>query len=453
MALLKSVNPYNPSRIINYQELTDMKLMVFVGRAETAFKKFRGTSFAYRKERLKKVSAILKERQREFAEIITSEMGKPITQSLAEVNKCAWVCEYYADNGAKFLKKKLIPSDASESYVIYEPLGPVLAVMPWNFPFWQLFRFAAPALMAGNTILLKHASNVQGCGIIIEEIFSEAGFEEGVVQNLAIGAAKVKQVIEHEYVRAVTLTGSEQAGSAVASVAGSVIKKCVLELGGNNAFVVLNDAHIEYAVNIAMTARLQNGGQSCIAAKRFILEQGIADDFISLLRKKLKALKTGDPMDEATELATLSSNSQAAEVSSQVDRSVKMGAEILAGGKRDGAFYEPTILSGVKPGMPVFDEEVFGPVFAITVAVSPIHALELSNLSEFGLGMQVFTQSESDAQLFIDGAREGAVFINGMVKSDPRLPFGGVKKSGYGRELSVEGIREFVNVKTIWKGS
>jgi len=452
MTLLKSVNPYNPNRIVNYQELNDMKLMLLVGRSETAFKRYRDSSFSYRKQRMKSVAELLRENNRACAEIITFEMGKPIKEAIAEVNKCAWVCDYYADNAAKFLQKKKIPTDASDSYVIFQPLGPILAIMPWNFPFWQVFRFAAPALMAGNTALLKHASSVQGCGMKIEELFREAGFEEGVFQNLTIGSAMVSKVIEHEYVKAVTLTGSEQAGAEVASLAASKIKKSVLELGGNNAFVVLNDAPLEYAVNIAVKARLQNGGQSCIAAKRFILEKDIAADFISLLRKKLREVRIGDPMDETTDMATLSSATQAREVERQVDESVKGGAELLVGGRREGAFYEPTVLTGVKPGMAVFDEEVFGPVFAIITAGSPEEALELSNTSDFGLGMQVFTSSEDLAELFINGAVEGSVFINGLVKSDPRLPFGGVKRSGFGRELSVEGIREFVNIKTVWKG-
>jgi succinate-semialdehyde dehydrogenase/glutarate-semialdehyde dehydrogenase len=322
--------------------------------------------------------------------------------------------------------------------------------MPWNFPFWQVFRFAAPALMAGNTALLKHASNVQGCALAIESIFREAGFEEGVFQNLAISAGRVAGVIAHEGIKAVTLTGSEAAGKAVAGEAGKHLKKCVLELGGNNAFVVLNDADMELALQVALPARLQNGGQSCIAAKRFILEEGIAADFLDELIKRTGEVKIGDPGQPETTLGPLSSEQQAMEVEQQVNRSLEMGAGLVNGGKRDGTFFPPTILTGVEPGMPVFDEEVFGPVFPITVAQSAAHALELSNLSPFGLGMQLFTQSEEQVSKFIEGAEEGAVFINEMVKSDPRLPFGGIKRSGFGRELSREGIREFVNIKTVW---
>lgn len=399
---------------------------------------------------MNKVAHILRERSREFAEIITREMGKPIGEATAEVKKCAWVCEYYAAHAAEFLKEKVIETEAEESWVLYEPLGPVLAVMPWNFPFWQVFRCAAPALMAGNTLLLKHASNVQGCAGAIEEIFLEAGFEEGIFQNLAISSDRVAGVIASEYIRGISLTGSEEAGKAVAAEAGRHLKKCVLELGGSNAFVVLNDANRELALNVAIPARMQNGGQSCIAAKRFILESWIAEDFVPLLVKKVGDLVMGDPMEEGTQVGPLVSVQQAKEVEEQVRRSLDMGASLLLGGERERAFFEPTILSGVTPQMPVFEEEVFGPVYALMEASSPEQALELSNQSKFGLGMQVFTESEQSADLFIKGAEEGAVFVNAMVKSDPRLPFGGVKTSGYGRELSVEGIMEFVNVKTIW---
>ncbi len=450
MAFLKSINPYDQSRIVNYPQVTDMNLTILLGRSNTAFSEYRYTSFEQRATWMNHVASGLRERSRDFAEVITREMGKPVTESEAEVKKCAWVCEFYAEKAKEFLAKKIIITEADESSVLYQPLGPILAIMPWNFPFWQVFRFAAPALMAGNTALLKHASNVQGCAGVIEEIFLEAGFQKGVFQNLAIGSDRVASVISNEYVKAVTLTGSELAGIAVASEAGRYLKKCVLELGGNNAFVVLNDANQELALNIAMPARLLNSGQSCIAAKRFILESWIAEDFIPELVKRIGQLVVGDPMVEETNIGPLSSVKQAREVERQVRDSVGMGAKLIAGGNREGAFIEPTVITSVKPGMPVFDEEVFGPVFSIIEVGSPEEALELSNNSKYGLGVQVFTQSESSAELFIDGAEEGAVFINAMVKSDPRLPFGGLKNSGFGRELSVEGIREFVNIKTIW---
>jgi len=450
MPVLKSVNPYDPSRIVNYPQVSDMNLLVLLGRSNAAFQTYKTTSFETRSRLMNRVASILRERSREFGELITREMGKPIREAEAEVKKCAWVCEFYAYKAEVWLGKRIVETEADESMVIYQPLGPILAVMPWNFPFWQVFRFAAPALMAGNTALLKHASNVQGSASAIEMIFTEAGYEEGVFQNLAIGSDRVAGVIANGYVKAVTLTGSESAGAAVATEAGRFIKKCVLELGGNNAFVVLNDANQELALNIAIPARMQNGGQSCIAAKRFIVESWIAEDFVPELVKRVGQMVVGDPMDDVTQVGPLVSVKHAKEVEAQVRSSVEQGARLLTGGHRDGAFFEPSVVAGVKPGMPLFDDEVFGPVIAVTEADSVEHALELSNQSEFGLGIQVFTQSETSVNFFIEKADEGSVFINSMVKSDPRLPFGGIKKSGFGRELSEEGIREFVNIKTIW---
>ena len=450
MAFLKSINPFHPSRIVNYPQATREELASRLDLAKRVFSSYRSSTFEERASRMNRAAAILRERKGALAGLITEEMGKPVSEAEAEVEKCAWVCEFYAAHAAQFLATHHIKTEATESMVQFQPLGPVLAVMPWNFPFWQVFRFAAPALMAGNTAVLKHASNVQGCAMAIETLFLDAGFEEGVFQNLAISADRVAGVIAHEGIKAVTLTGSEAAGMAVAAEAGRHLKKCVLELGGNNAFVVLNDADMELALQVALPARLQNGGQSCIAAKRFILEEGIAEDFMEELVNRTGEVKTGDPGLRETQVGPLSSEKQAMEVEQQVNRSLEQGARLLAGGERDGTFYSPTILTGVEPGMPVFEEEVFGPVFSITVAQSATHALELSNLSRYGLGMQLFTQSEELASQFIEGAEEGAVFVNGMVKSDPRLPFGGVKRSGFGRELSREGIREFVNIKTVW---
>ncbi len=453
MSFLKSVDPYNPTRIVNYPQATDQEIERHLKKSADLFPAFRKQTFGERARKMNHAAGILKKNAKTYGEIITGEMGKPVSESVAEVEKCAWVCEFYAMHAEEFLKREMIPTEARESMVLYQPLGPVLAIMPWNFPFWQVFRFAAPALMAGNTALLKHASNVQGCARAIEELFLEAGFEEGVFQNLAISSGRVAGVIGNEVVRAVTLTGSEAAGIAVASEAGRNLKKCVLELGGNNAFVVLNDADVDHALQVALPARLQNGGQSCIAAKRFILEQAIAREFIDGLLGKVRSLVVGDPMKPETQVGPLSSEGQAKEVEQQVKRSLKMGARLLEGGTREGAFYKPAVLTGVEPGMPLFEEEVFGPVFAISEVPSPGRAMELSNRSRYGLGMQVFTQSEEQAAYFIEASEEGAVFVNDMVKSDPRLPFGGVKRSGFGRELSREGIREFVNVKTVWIGS
>lgn len=452
MKSLKSINPYNLKQVSAVTELTEKEIKQKISRSAEQFLSFRKRSFSYRRERMQRASSILRERKHEFAEMITIEMGKLYEEAAAEVEKCAWVCEYYAEHAESFLAPRAIDTDADKSMVVCQPLGPVLAVMPWNFPLWQVFRFAAPALMAGNTALLKHASNVQGCAGMMESLFISAGFEEGVFMNLTISSSMVGGVIASPEVKAVTLTGSEPAGAAVAAEAGRNLKKTVLELGGSNAFVVLRDAKLDHAVKTAMKARLQNAGQSCIAAKRFIVDELVFDTFIKMLEEEVQKLRRGDPMDAQTTIAPLSSVSQAKSVEKQVRESVKAGANLHVGGKREDAFFEPTILTGVEPGMAVFDEETFGPVFAVTSASGDAQALALSNNSEFGLGMQVFTSSESSAELFMHEANEGAVFVNGLVKSDPRLPFGGVKRSGYGRELSAEGIREFVNVKTLWMG-
>ena len=448
---MKSINPYSGETIAEYPEMDNDTISKILEQAGETYKEYRNTSFGDRSAKMFKVAELLRSNVEELANLMTAEMGKLLSESRAEVKKCAWVCEYYAENAEEFLSNRTIETDAEKSYVKYEPIGTILAVMPWNFPFWQVFRFAAPTVMAGNTALLKHASNVQGCAEKIEELFLKAGFEKGVFQNLAIGSSKVAGIIENPVVKAVTLTGSEGAGAAVAETAGKRIKKSVLELGGSNAFVVLADSNLKNAVDVALTARLQNGGQSCIAAKRFIVEEAVYDEFMEELKKRVEEYVVGNPKDEDIDIGPMSSVSQAETVEEQVVESKKQGAEIISGGKRDNAFFEPTILTGVKPGMAAFDEEVFGPVFAVSPPVeSPEEALELANNSTFGLGINVFTGSEKNAQLFIDNASEGAVFINAMVKSDPRLPFGGVKRSGYGRELSSEGIREFVNVKTVY---
>lgn len=452
MKSLKSINPYNLNQLSSVKELPEREIKEKISLSAEQFLSFRKRSYAYRSERMRRAAGLLREQKREFAEMITREMGKRFEESESEVEKCAWVCEYYAEHAESFLASRTVETDAEKSMVVCQPLGPVLAVMPWNFPLWQVFRFAAPALMAGNTALLKHASNVQGCAGMMESLFLSAGFEEGVFMNLAISSSKVGAVIASPEVKAVTLTGSEPAGAAVAAEAGRQLKKTVLELGGSNAFVVLKDADLEHALETAMQARLQNAGQSCIAAKRFIVDDEVFDAFIGKLEEEVGKLRRGDPMDAGTTIAPLCSVDQAKAVEKQVRESVKEGAVLVTGGKREDAFFEPTILTEVEPGMPAFDEETFGPVFAVTRASGDAQALALSNNSEFGLGMQVFTGSEASAELFMHEANEGAVFVNGLVKSDPRLPFGGVKRSGYGRELSAEGIREFVNVKTLWVG-
>ena len=396
------------------------------------------------------LATLLLENKQEFATGITKEMHKPITQSIAEVEKCALLCTYYFENAEKLLLPKVIKTEASESFVAYEPLGVILGVMPWNFPFWQVFRFAIPTIAAGNTVVVKHASNVPKSAELIQTLFEKAGFPKGCYQNLSISSNKVASVIANPIIKAVSLTGSELAGIAVATEAAKHLKKCVLELGGNNAFVILEDANIEKAVATAVNARMQNAGQSCIAAKRFLVHENIAAEFVAKFQVALQNLKTGNPLDKETQISSLARVDLAEEIETQVQKSIQMGATLICGGNRKEAFYEPTILTNVTVKMPVFNQETFGPVAAITTFKTIEEAIALSNRSDFGLGVSVFTQNMDCIKTKISAFNEGAVFINEMVKSDPRLPFGGVKKSGYGRELAEDGIKEFVNVKTVF---
>ena len=384
---------------------------------------------------------------------MTDEMGKPIQQSISEIEKCKWVCEYYAENAENFLEEEIIETDADKSFIQFDPLGVVLAIMPWNFPFWQVFRFAAPALMAGNVALLKHASNVQMCAREIESIFREAGFPEGCFTTLLIGSSKVEQVIANSSVKAVTLTGSEIAGSKVAQFSGRYIKKTVMELGGSDPFIVLEDADIDKAVETGVKARLINNGQSCIAAKRFIIAENIFDKFKEQFVDKMKAQKIGDPLDESVDVGPMARRDLMEQLHDQVERSVKNGAKLICGGKpldRQGNYYLPTVLTDIKPGMPAYEEELFGPVAALFKVEDVYQALEVANSSKYGLGASLWTKDLQKARELTRLIESGSVFINGLVKSDPRLPFGGVKFSGYGRELSHYGIKEFVNIKTIW---
>jgi succinate-semialdehyde dehydrogenase/glutarate-semialdehyde dehydrogenase len=400
-----------------------------------------------------KAAQILENEKERFGRLMTEEMGKPFQSAVAEAAKCAWVCHYYAENAEKQLADELIETNASRSYIHYQPLGPVLAIMPWNFPFWQVFRFAAPATMAGNVGLLKHASNVPQCALAIEEIFLRAGFPEGAFQTLLIGSGKVKRVLEDPRIMAATLTGSEPAGSQVASEAGRLIKKTVLELGGSDPFIVMPSANLDEAVSTAIKARIINNGQSCIAAKRFIIAEPIADEFERRFIQGMQALKVGDPMDETTDIGPLATEDILNDLDQQVKDSVAQGARILTGGeplKGPGNYYPPTVISDIPEDSPAYCEELFGPV-AILFRVKDIDAaIELANDTSFGLGASAWTNDEEERLCFIDEIEAGSVFINGMVASDPRLPFGGVKVSGYGRELSAFGIREFVNIKTVW---
>ena len=377
-------------------------------------------------------------------------MGKPITEARGEVNKCAWVCDYYADHAADFLADEIIPTNAAQSFVKHSPIGSVLAIMPWNFPFWQVFRFAAPTLTAGNIGLLKHASNVFGSAKLIEEVFVKAGYPTGVFQNMIVDHEQAEQIIAHPTVRAITLTGSERAGSAVAATAGKYLKKTLLELGGNNAFIVWEDADIDEAVKTAVTARMLNCGQSCIAAKRFILLEAIYEEFVTKFTKAIKDLKSGDPMDDATQVGPLARLDFATQLNKQVTESIAQGAQLLLGGQQNGSYHEPTILGEVLPGMPAFDQETFGPLAAMIKAKDIEHAFELSEMSNYGLGITVCTQNIELALQYADSVSDGAYFVNELVKSDPRLPFGGTKQSGYGRELAKDGMMEFVNRKTVY---
>jgi len=450
---MKSVNPATGQTIRDYPEHDEPEVAARLERAEQAFVSWRKVPFAERGRLMRAAGDILRDRAGDYGRLITEEMGKPIAAAEGEVDKCAWVCDFYAENAERFLSAEPVGTDASRSLVRYDPLGPVLAIMPWNFPFWQVFRFAAPALMAGNVGLLKHAGNVPGTALAIEEVFRDAGFPEGVFTTLLIPSSRVAELIRHPAVRAVTLTGSDKAGMEVAAEAGRQLKKTVLELGGSDPFIVLADADPVETAKQAAKARTINTGQSCIAAKRFIVEEPIADRFEEEMVKAMEALKVGDPMDRGIEIGPMAREDLLDDLDDQVRRSVEAGAELKTGGKRldgEGWFYPPTVLSGVRPGMPAFDEETFGPVAAVIRARDTDEAIELANRSRFGLGASIWTADSIRAEALASEIEAGSVFVNGMVKSDPRLPFGGIKTSGYGRELADVGIREFVNIKTVW---
>jgi len=444
------INPFNLTFCSEHQYITDAEAKNKLKISQKSLNLWELYPVGERAKFIKSLIFALTKNQQKLAETATMEMGKPIKQSIAEVKKCISLCKFYINNAEKFLNSDSIASDATESYVSYEPLGVIVGVMPWNFPYWQVFRFAVPAILAGNTVLVKHASNVAGCGKLLEELFLETGFPEGVYQNLLISGGQVEKVIEDPIVKAVSLTGSEKAGASVASVAARHIKKAVLELGGSNGFIVCRDADIDATIPIAVNARMQNTGQSCIAAKRFFVHNDIYDIFMEKYVEAVIKLKTGDPMDEATEIGPLARVDLAEEIEKLVSDSVKMGARVLTGGKRKDAFYEPTVLVDVTTDMPVFKEETFGPVAAVLRFDTFDEVIELSNKTNFGLGVSIFTKDVDAIRNKIPLFREGAVFINAMVKSDPALPFGGVKSSGYGRELAENGIKEFVNVKTVY---
>ncbi len=446
----KSINPYNNKEIASYTEQTEDEIKNILDKSDHVSKSWREVAIGERCNFLTNAGGILRNNVDKYAETMTFEMGKTISEARAEIKKCAWVCDYYAENAERHLADEIIETDASESFVSYDPLGTILAIMPWNYPFWQVFRFAAPTLVAGNTALLKHAPNVFGCAKQIEELFIEAGFPDGVFQNLIMHHDKTEKIISSDTVKAVTLTGSERAGRSVGSLAGKYLKKSVLELGGSNAFIVLEDADIEQAVETALTARFMNCGQSCIASKRFILVGDAYESFVPEFLKRVRELKEGDPIDESTDIGPMARKDLADELHEQVEKSVAKGAKIETGGEQNNTFHEPTVLTGVKPGMPVFDEETFGPVAAVLRAENETEAYDLAAESKYGLGLTLFTTDIEKARRNVGRVADGAFFVNHLVKSDPRLPFGGTKNSGYGRELSREGIREFVNKKTVY---
>jgi succinate-semialdehyde dehydrogenase / glutarate-semialdehyde dehydrogenase len=452
MASMTSVNPATGEVLARFDELPDAELERRLARAEEVFRSWRRRPFAERAALMRRAADVLEGRKEHWGRIMTLEMGKTLRSAIAEAEKSAWACRYYADNAERFLADEEVKASATRSFVRHLPIGPVLAVMPWNFPFWQVFRFAAPTLMAGNVGLLKHASNVPQSALAIEEVFREAGFPEGCFQTLLVGSARVQRIVEDERVRAITLTGSEGAGAAVASAAGRVVKKTVLELGGSDPFVVMPSASLEAAVKTAVTARTINNGQSCIAAKRFIVHAAIADRFEAEFVARMGALRVGDPMDAATDVGPLATGAELSKLVEQVDAAVKAGARVLLGGKPTGGkgyYYPPTVLGGVSKESPSYREEIFGPVAMVFRVKDVEEAIAVANDVPFGLGSSVWTNDPGERERFVNDVEAGATFVNAMVASDPRLPFGGVKRSGYGRELARDGIREFVNVKTV----
>jgi succinate-semialdehyde dehydrogenase / glutarate-semialdehyde dehydrogenase len=450
--LIVSINPFTGEILHEYEQDSDQALESKLQLASETFREYRKTSFARRSQMMNRAAEILENGKETFGRLMTQEMGKTLRAAIQEAEKCAFACRYYAENAERFLADEEAKSSAARTFLRYQPIGPVLAIMPWNFPFWQVFRFAAPGLMAGNVGLLKHASNVPQCALAISEIFRKAGFPEGVFQTLLIGTDRVNRVIADPRVVAVTLTGSVGAGSHVAAAAGKEVKKTVLELGGSDPFIIMPSADLDRAVETAVQARVINNGQSCIAAKRFIVHQRIAEQFERKFVARMALLKVGDPMDPATDVGPLATADGLRTLEQQVNETVKMGARVLLGGKRinrQGNFFEPTILSDIPKGSPALDDELFGPVASVFDVSSMAEAIHLANDSKFGLGSCAWTNDDAERELFINEIESGMAFVNGMVASDPRIPFGGVKQSGYGRELSSNGIREFTNIKTV----
>lgn len=450
---LESINPATGKRITIYDEFDSKKLNEVLEQVDATQKEWVKVPFSERAEKMKKAAEILREKSDAFGRLMADEMGKPLAQGKGEAEKCAWVCDYYAENAEKFLEDLPIKTDARKSYVHYQTMGVVFAVMPWNFPFWQVFRFAAPALMAGNAGVLKHSENVTGCALAIEKIFQNAGFPKNIFRTLLISRDKAQEVIEHPVVKAVTLTGSTKAGKIVASQAGSVLKKTVLELGGSDPYVILEDANLDKAVETCVTSRLINSGQSCIAAKRFIVVEKVYDAFLKRFIEKMKSKNVGDPYEDNVDLGPQARSDLRENLHSQVKKSVEKGAKVVLGGvipERNGFYYPPTVLVNVTEGMPAYDEELFGPVASVIKAKDENDAIRIANDTSYGLGSAVFTENiEKGEKIAAEKLLAGSSFVNSFVASDPRLPFGGIKESGYGRELSPFGIKEFMNAKTV----
>ena len=453
--MLKSIDPATGRELATFPEADQGAIESALSRAWDARYGWRDAGVGLRASLMRSVAGVLRADKSRYAALLTSEMGKPIVEAEAEVEKCAWTANWFAGNAERLLADEPVDSTGAESYVRFQPIGVILAVMPWNFPFWQAFRAGLPALSAGNVMLLKHSSNVPQSALAVEEVFREAGVPEGVFQTLLIGSAAVERVIADRRVAGVTLTGSDKAGSLVAETAGKELKKTVLELGGSDPFIVLADADLNTAASVACRARNQNNGQSCIAAKRFIVEEGVADEFEQRFTSAVAALRVGNPMDRANQVGPLARGDLVDELERQVNESVRMGARTVVGGKRiagDGYYFEPTVLVNVRPGMPAYQEETFGPVAAVIRVKDAEDALRVANDTDFGLGSNIWTGDVERGKKLAERVEAGLVFINGMVASDARLPFGGVKRSGYGRELSEYGIKEFTNIQTVWVG-
>lgn len=447
----QTINPYNQKILKTYETFSDKFIAVTIKSAHQTFLKFRHKKPSSRTEKMIRVAEILRENKKIYAQQITQEMGKPISQSLAEIEKCAWVCEFYAQKATNFLQPQMVQTDANSSYIIKEASGVIFGVMPWNYPFWQVFRVLAPNLMLGNSVVIKHSPNTLGCGHLIAEIVIEAGFDPHSFSHIIMEVDQVEDVIANKLIKGVTLTGSTKAGSSVAGLAGKYLKKSVLELGGSNALVVFDDTDLEKTADICIKARFQNTGQSCIAGKRLLVHESVYDVFLEKMITKIKSLKVGNPEHEDTYISVLAREDLAEKLKHQLDKSVELGAKLILGGLQRQSFFEPTLVENITPTMPVFREETFGPLMAVTKFKDDNQALQLINNTNYGLGVSLFTNDEKRIESFIAEIEDGAVFVNSLVKSDPRLPFGGTKESGYGRELGEQGVLEFANIKTIYK--